>query len=218
MTQVGYLRCSKPGKKGFKEKPSHRESPSNGLILGLSVQLGPERDRPGDVEGLETGLLCKWEREMKPTTGIITASLMLLSGLTLCFSVVAQQTAPSAARRLTSYELSREVSLVGTVVKYETSSPVPPLGAHVLVETASGQLDVHLGNAKVLEASHFDLHAGDHVRIIGEYLASESGSFFAARIIQKGLQAVAVRTTKGFLTRPGPGTSPSQTEQLRGVR
>jgi hypothetical protein len=155
---------------------------------------------------------------MKPTTRIKTVTPMLLGALALCLSAAAQQTAPSAARRLAAYDLKREVSLLGTVVKYESSSSTLPMGAHLVVETASGQVDVHLGNGKALEAHHLALNPGDSVRIVGEDLALGSGTIFAARIVQKGAQAVAVRNSKGFLTPAVTAMSPSQTEALRGVR
>jgi hypothetical protein len=155
---------------------------------------------------------------MKPTERIRSGVLVLSGALALSLSAGAQQTAQPDARRLQSYELSREVSLVGTVVKFEASSSAPPMGAHLLVQTASGQVDVHLGNARVLEASHLELKGGDNVRIVGESLALGDGTFFAARIVQKGMQAVAVRNAKGFLLRPSSILAQSQKDALRGVR
>jgi hypothetical protein len=155
---------------------------------------------------------------MKPIIRKLTVPLILAGALALCFSAAAQQTAPSNAQLLQSYDLRREVSLSGTVIKYETASSVPPMGAHLLLQTSSGQVDVHLGNAKVLQANHFELNAGDSVRIIGEDLALGNGIIFAARIVQKGTQAVAVRNTKGFLTSPAATMSPAQIQALRGVR
>ena len=143
---------------------------------------------------------------------------MILSALAVCFSANAQQTATSAPERPIAYTLSREVTLLGTVVKYEAASSTPPLGAHVLLQTPSGQVDVHLGNAKILQARHFELSAGDSVRIIGEDLAYGEGKIFAARIVQKGAQAVAVRNTRGFALTPASALTPAQIEALRGVR
>jgi hypothetical protein len=114
--------------------------------------------------------------------------------------------------------MSREVFLLGTVVKFDPASATPPMGAHVILQTASGQVDVHLGNAKVLQAAHFSLNPGDSVRIAGEPLALGDSTYFAARIVQKGMQAVAVRNTKGFLTTPASLMTPQQKEALRGVR
>jgi len=143
---------------------------------------------------------------------------VLIGTLALCASSSAQQAVPSDAQLLRTYNASREISLVGTVVKYETSSTVSPMGAHVTLQTASGQVDVHLGNAKVLEANHLTLNAGDNVRIVGEPMALGGGTYFAARIVQKGTQAVAVRNARGFPLSPASTLTPAQKEALRGVR
>lgn len=155
---------------------------------------------------------------MKPKTRLPLLLFMLIGSLTLCSFASAQQAMPSDAQLLRTYNATREISLVGTVVKYETSSAVPPIGAHATIQTASGQVDVHLGNAKVLEASHFTLNAGDNVRIVGEPMALGEGTYFAARIVQKGAQAVAVRNAKGFPLTPASTLTPQQRESLRGVR
>jgi|SRR5690348_5225618 hypothetical protein len=155
---------------------------------------------------------------MKYKTRLLLSLFMLAGSLTLCLSASAQQAMPSDAQLLRTYNASREISLIGTVVKYETASTVPPMGAHVTLQTASGQVDVHLGNAKVLEASHLTLNAGDNVRIVGEPMALGEGTYFAARIVQKGTQAVAVRNSKGFPLSPASTLTPQQREALRGVR
>ena len=155
---------------------------------------------------------------MKSKTRLLLLLFMLAGSLTLCLSASAQQAMPSDAQLLRTYNASREISLIGTVVKYETASTVPPMGAHVTLQTASGQVDVHLGNAKLLEASHLTLNAGDNVRIVGEPMALGEGTYFAARIVQKGTQAVAVRNSKGFPLSPASTLTPQQREALRGVR
>jgi len=137
--------------------------------------------------------------------------------LAFCLSAGAQQSKQQDLR-LQSYDLRREGSLLGTVVKYETASTVPPLGAHVLIQTASGQVDVHLGNARVLQANHIELNPGDSVRIVGEALTFGDGTVFAARIVQKGMQAVAVRNPRGFLLTSASTLTPEQKDALRGVR
>jgi hypothetical protein len=147
-----------------------------------------------------------------------TGILALILALLLCCSAVAQQSAQPDLRRLMTYDVSRELSLVGTVVKFDPASSVAPMGAHLLVQTSSGSMDVHLGDGKVLRASHMDLNAGESVRIVGESMALGNGTFFAARIIQKGTQAVAVRNTKGFPLTTASTLSQSQKDALRGVR
>lgn len=155
---------------------------------------------------------------MKSKTRPLLLLFMFAGSLTLGLSSSAQQAKPSDAQLLRTYNANREVSLVGAVVKYESSSAVPPMGAHVTLQTASGQVDVHLGNAKVLESNHLTLNAGDSVRIIGEPMAFGEGTYFAARIVQKGTQAVAVRNAKGFPLTPASTLTAQPRESLRGVR
>jgi hypothetical protein len=134
----------------------------------------------------------------------------------LMFSVsgAAQQKTQSTAQQKRSYDLSREVSLQGTVVSFAASSSVPPLGPHVVVQTASGQIDVHLGDARLLEANHLTLAAGDSIRVIGEDVAHGAGTQFFARILQKGNQTLALRSPGGFPLRPVPNAGKAQAGAL----
>jgi len=155
---------------------------------------------------------------MKLNIRKVAVPFMFAGALAFCLSAAAQQTASSNAQGFESYSVSREVSLIGTVVKYNAASTTPPIGAHVLLQTSSGQVDVHLGNAKLLQASHFELNAGDNIRIVGENLSYGNGAFFAARIVQKGTQAVAVRNTKGFPLTAASVLTQDQKDALRGAR
>jgi hypothetical protein len=145
-------------------------------------------------------------------------ALIIASPLALSFSADAQQAKPSDTQQLQTYDANREITLVGTVVKFETASAIPPMGAHVTVQTGSGQVDVHLGNARVLQANHLELNQGDNIRIVGEPMALGDGTYFAARIVQKGTQAVAVRNVKGFPLTSASTLSQAQKDALRGVR
>jgi hypothetical protein len=129
-------------------------------------------------------------------------SLWLCAVLLFSVSAAAQQSMQSVPQQKRSYELSREVSLQGTVVSFAENSSVPPLGPHVVVQTASGQVDVHLGDVRLLQANHLTLAAGDSIRVVGENVAYGTGTQFFARIIQKGSQTVALRSTRGFPLRP----------------
>jgi len=155
---------------------------------------------------------------MKSTIRTLLLSLLFAGTLTFFLAARAQKAMPSDERLLRTYNVNREISLVGTVVKYETNSAIPPLGAHVTLETPSGTVDVHLGNAKVLEAARLEMHPGDNVRIVGELMSVDGGTYFAARIVQKGALAVAVRNARGLPLTPASTLTPAQREALRGVR
>jgi hypothetical protein len=145
-------------------------------------------------------------RLLRWRTGLATLTCALL----LSAIVSAQQKAPSVSQRNLSYDISRESVLKGTVVQFTASSSVAPLGPHVTVSTGSGVVDVHLGNARLLEANHLTLSAGDSIHIVGENISYGSGTQFVARVIQKGNQTVALRSTRGFPLAPvaklGPRT------------
>ena len=143
---------------------------------------------------------------------------LLLIILVFSISAHAQQTQQADTPRLHAYDMNRESFLLGTVVKFESVSSAAPIGAHLTLQTPSGQVDVHLGNAKVLQAGHLELNPGDNVRIVGEPLALGDKTYFAARIVQKGAQAVAVRNAKGYLLTSASTLTPDQKQALRGVR
>ena len=155
---------------------------------------------------------------MTSTIRLLSVTLLFAGSLGLSGGANAQQAMPSDAQLRRTYNANREISLVGTVVKYTADSAIPPMGAHVRIQTSSGQVDVHLGNAKVLEASHLALDPGDNVRIVGEPMALGEGTYFAARIVQKGVEAVAVRNAKGFPQSPAATLTPAEKQALGGAR
>jgi len=151
---------------------------------------------------------------------ISSKTAILAFALALGFGTLAnaQEVKQQDTQQLRTYSVGRESSIIGTVVKFDSASSTLPMGAHVLLQTSAGQIDVHLGNAKVLLAGHLESSPGDSLRIVGEPLALGDTTYFAARVVQKGALAVAVRNTKGFLTTPASLMTPAQKEALRGVR
>jgi hypothetical protein len=97
-----------------------------------------------------------------------------------------------------AYELSRETVLQGTVLNYIATSTSPPLGAHVILQTPTGPTDIHLGADEFLRGNNLVLAPGDTVQIVGANISDRHGTMFVARVIQKGGQSLAVRTTKGM--------------------
>jgi len=129
-------------------------------------------------------------------------SAWLCAILLFCASTGAQQNTQSTAQQMRAYEVSREVSMQGTVVSFTENSSTAPLGPHVVIQTASGQVDVHLGDARLLRANHLTLAAGDGVRVVGENVTHGASTQFFARIIQKGNQTLTLRSARGFPLRP----------------
>jgi hypothetical protein len=118
---------------------------------------------------------------------------------TIAGSVMGQEKViANASAELASYDVNREVTRIGTVQAYAATVQTAPFGAHVMLETSSGLVDVHVGDARFLEANHFTVQSGDTLRIIGELVAYGKGTQFIARIVQKGTQVLAVRSVRGI--------------------
>jgi len=124
--------------------------------------------------------------------------IVLVAGMIPGAAAGQQQTIASADARLASYDATREGTLTGTVQAFTSVSETAPLGAHVVLQTSSGPVDVHLGDARLLAANHFAIQSGETLRIIGEKVAYGSGTQFVARIVQKGTQVLAVRSVRGI--------------------
>jgi len=142
----------------------------------------------------------------------IVVGIALFSG-----NAAGQEKAQQSAVRSSEYDLKREGTLVGTVIAYTESSTTPPLGAHVTLQTAGGVVDVHLGNARLLAANHFSIQTGDTLRIIGENVAFGNATPFFARIVQKGTQALAVRSLRGIPLRYAAPQSSAASKSQGGV-
>jgi hypothetical protein len=143
-----------------------------------------------------------------------TCSLLLVTALFFCASGGAQQKGATSLGHSRAYDISREVSLQGTVVDYRPLSSTPPLGAHVNLQTSSGIVDVHLGNPQMLAANHLTLAPGDTVRVIGENINGILGTQFFARILQKGSQVIAVRSPQGLPLKPSRAAANSAQQSM----
>jgi hypothetical protein len=102
-----------------------------------------------------------------------------------------------------AYNIANDVSLQGTVLKYTENSQTPPIGVHVLLQTASGNVDVHLGDARLLHLAKLSIAPGANVRFVGQMSTAGQNSVFLARLVQRGTQVVAVRSDHGLPLAPG---------------
>ncbi len=168
---------------------------------------------------------------MKATVRSKTGTLALGIALALCLSANAQQAShrdaqqladrpKQAALRSLAYDATRETVIEGTVLSYSAEAATPPLGAHLILQTANGPVDLHLGGASYLQANHFSLAKGDSVRVVGVSSATRQGSIFLVRVIQKGGQFLILRTAKGAPLSPAGARAlgVQKTQQQDGAR
>ncbi|SRR5229473_3092912 len=137
---------------------------------------------------------------MQKTTLFRISAVLFALLLLLGASVWAQQLADrpkQVAVRSLAYDATQETVMEGTVLSYSAEAATPPIGAHLMLQTASGPVDLHLGGASYLQANHFSLAKGDSVKVVGVNSATRQGSIFLVRVIQKGGQSLILRTAKG---------------------
>lgn len=125
------------------------------------------------------------------------ATLFVAAAL-CCSAATPAQEPLKAPVHQNDYSVTRENTLQGKVVSYSATSAKAPVGAHVELQTASGLIDVHLGNARLLTANHLALEAGDSITIVGENLPFGGGTVYAARVIKKGSNSVTLRSKNGM--------------------
>lgn len=102
-----------------------------------------------------------------------------------------------------AYNIANDVVLQGTVLKYTENSATPPIGTHVLLQTSSGNVDVHLGDARLLHLTKLSITPGCNIRFVGQMNTEGSKQIFLARLVQVGSQVLAVRNEHGFLISRG---------------
>jgi hypothetical protein len=129
---------------------------------------------------------------------MLTRVITLFASAVLCCSTAAlAQEQTKTPVHVNDYSVARESALQGKVVAYSATSATAPIGAHVKVQTSSGLIDVHLGNAHLLTQNKLSLQPGDSVTVVGENIPFGSGTVFAARVITKGTTSVTLRSKNG---------------------
>src|SRR5258708_15787293 len=90
--------------------------------------------------------------------------------------------AVSARAASGTYDIAKDVSLQGTVLNFTENSQTAPLGAHVLLQTSAGNVDVHLGDARFLRLAKVNITHGASVRFVGEKGSAGQNAGFLPRL------------------------------------
>jgi hypothetical protein len=134
--------------------------------------------------------------ERKQTMYIRLGIATTVAAVCLAAAAYAQEPAAKAVSA-NVYSVARESVLQGKVVEYSAASSTGPIGAHVKLQTSSGIVDVHLGNAHLISSRHVTLNAGDAVTVTGESMPFGTGTVFAARVLQVAGTTITLRSKNG---------------------
>ncbi|MGB7027218.1 MAG: hypothetical protein WBD72_08005, partial [Candidatus Acidiferrum sp.] len=91
-------------------------------------------------------------------------------------------------------------------------------GPHATIRTASGTVDVHLGNASLIKSNGMNLTSGDSVKISGVLQTFGTQSVFLARVLQKGNQVLTLRNAKGMPLLPARAGAVKTRSILEGAK
>jgi hypothetical protein len=168
--------CIPPG-----PEETRRHGASTNFFLKKS-QAATDRSDPGDDFPASLRTNASEEQGMKRKVRMTIGSTALAGTILLLTAADAQQRGAVVSSRPTAYDATREKVLHGTVLSYTEDSSRPPMGAHVMVQTASGPVDAHLGPASYLRSNHFSLATGESVQLVGVSVPTKEGTVFLARI------------------------------------
>jgi hypothetical protein len=134
---------------------------------------------------------------------------MLCLLATLAISLLAaplyanESVAPKRTVIASKYDLTKEVTLNGTVQSLvRKPAPGTLMGAHLMVSTAQGTVDAHIGNFVIAGRNPASLVSGQSVKLIGIMTTINHQNLFLVRTLQMGDRTITVRSEHGFLVPP----------------
>jgi hypothetical protein len=117
------------------------------------------------------------------------------------------------------YDVSKEITLEGTVENL-VKNPAPGmiLGAHLIVSTAQGMVDAHIGNYVISGPHAASFASGQAVKLVGVMVEVNHQSVLIVRTIETEDHTIVVRNDHGFLVFPGSKLSLRDVSSTGGVR
>jgi len=134
-----------------------------------------------------------------------TRSARMIAGLVigLFFASVAAPLIAQTRSEVRLYDLEREVTLSGTVVRVLTSpSPGMAWGPHLLIDTVSGTVDACLGRWGLQGKGAFSASVGQRVDVTGAMTTFNSRQVFLARVVKADGKVYTLRNERGIPVSP----------------
>jgi hypothetical protein len=127
----------------------------------------------------------------------MTKTSILILALTIAMSTALALAQKGKGQR--QYNPATETTVTGTVeeVKKIPGPSGGPGGTHLMIKTAQGSLEVHLGPTSYLEGQQFAFAKGDQIEVIGSRVKIESADVVIAREVKKGGKSLTLRDAQG---------------------
>jgi hypothetical protein len=140
----------------------------------------------------------------------------LLTGLLLAI-VAVSLSAETAVHSPVYYDMAKEVTISGTVSSVITKPAGGMMwGPHLMVTTASGEVDASLGRWAMQGKSALPVAAGQQVEVTGVMKTLNHKQVFIARTVKVGGQIHTVRNERGLELSPSAHERASQKSGQKG--
>jgi hypothetical protein len=144
------------------------------------------------------------ETNMRKIAGVMCLLIALAIALFAGPSHADESVAPRRTVIASKYDVTREVTLEGTIqTLVRKPAPGSVLGAHLIVSTAQGTVDAHIGNYLVVGKYAMPFAAGQSVKLTGVMTTINDKHVLLVRTMQMGDNTITVRNEHGFLVYPG---------------
>jgi hypothetical protein len=121
----------------------------------------------------------------------------VLATISLPFITNAQSTANESAMASPAYDLNKEIKIDGTIDKIESNSNGGPIGTHLVVISAQGVVDVHLGASAAVTAKNLGLTVGESIHVTGMMASIGGNPVLLARILTTSDHIYMLRNEHG---------------------
>jgi len=98
------------------------------------------------------------------------------------------------------YDIGKELTMSGLVEDFRIGQCPwcgPGAGAHLLLRTQEGLVEVHLADAGFLRKHGYKFVKGDLVEVLGAKLIYDGGTSLLAREVRRGDQRIVLRDARG---------------------
>jgi len=119
------------------------------------------------------------------------------------FAILAVPFFAQTAGNVRSYDVTREVTLCGTVAGVLTR-PAPGMswGSHLLIVTVSGTVDANLGRWVLQHENGLSVRVGQRVEITGMMTTFSGNQVFETRTLKLGGKVYTIRNERGIPVLP----------------
>lgn len=118
------------------------------------------------------------------------------------FAILAVPFFAQTAGNVRRYDVTREVTLRGTVSGVLTKPAPETWGSHLLIDTMSGTVDASLGRWALQGKGGFAASVGQRVEIIGVMTTFDGRQVFMARAVKADGKVYTIRNERGIPVSP----------------